>query len=94
MIYTPRYSDWIHKRDVDLESLPEHLLSLISTFQSAHDAWENATEDEQAKYIKVLRSTDAYISAVLFSHLGNNPKSNSEDDKLKALLSKAADLDF
>lgn len=94
MIYLPRYIEWTHNRDADINKLPEHLLALISRYQSAHDTWEKATEEEQAKYIKALRLTDAYITAVLFNHLGNNPKSNSEDDKLRALLSKAADLDF
>lgn len=94
MNYSPRYTEWIHDRDVNLETLPESLLSLISCYQSALLSWENATEEEQAIYRKALESTDAYISAMLFKQFGNNPKSNEEDDKLKALLSKAADLDF
>lgn len=95
MNYTPRYLNWIENRnDIDLDSLSEYLPPLISCFESALNTCEKATEEEQAKYIKVLILTDAYISALLFHHLGDNPSPNIDDDKLKALLSKAADLDF
>ena len=63
MIYLPRYNEWISNREADLNKLPEHLLMLISSFQSTLDSWENAAEEDQAKYMKILRSTDAYISA-------------------------------
>ncbi len=95
MNYTPRYSDWIeHRDDVDLETLPEKLISLIAAYQSALLTWENASEKEQAIYQKAIETTDAYISVQLKRYFGDPPNSNADDDKLKALLSKAADLDF
>lgn len=94
MIYLPRYNEWISNREADLNKLPEHLLMLISSFQSTLDSWENAAEEDQAKYMKILRSTDAYISAMLSEHFGDSQNTTTEDDKLKALISKAADLDF
>ena len=93
MNYTPRYTEWIAQRDVNLEDLPESLLLLITCYQAAYQSWENAQENDQARYRTALESTDAYIAACLEKHFGN-PKSDLEEDKLKALLSKAADLDF
>ena len=95
MTYTPRYTDWIDNRDdVDLETLPEKFLLLISAYQAAFRSWESAPEKEQSLYRKALEATDAYISVQLKMYFGDPEKSNSEDKKLKALLSKAADLDF
>lgn len=95
MNYAPRYLAWTENRDdIDLDTLPKKLLTLIAAYQSAFRSWENASEKEQTLYRDSIELTDAYLSSQLRVYIGDPPNSDADDDKLKALLSKAADLDF
>jgi hypothetical protein len=105
MHYSPKYTYWLYKAGITVEVLPSELLQLIEQYEKVisllqiENHTENQTENEteQISYQKALEQTDAYISARIYNQYADKFKQiiqSDEQQKLKALMDKAADLDF
>lgn len=94
MNYTPRYTYWLYKANVLLNELPGVFTNLIIQYEKAYALWQDANESEQKKYKKIVEQTDAFISAKIVTLYQTQINEQNESDTLKALMSKAADLDF
>lgn len=94
MNYTPRYTYWLYRANVRVSDLPNELTVLIQQFDKAFLAWQEATDQKQQGYRKIVEQCDAFISAKLFSLFEKQINEQNESDTLKDLLDKAADLDF
>jgi mevalonate kinase len=94
MNYTPRYTYWLYKANVKTNQLPEELAELIRQYESAVAVWQEAKENEQEPYKKVVENTDAFISAKLYTLYETQINQQNDSDKLKELMNKAAELDF
>ncbi len=94
MNYTPRYTYWLFKANVKTNQLPVELAGLIRQYEIAVAKWQDAKESEQKLYKTIVENTDAFISAKIYTLFETQINEQTESDKLKDLLSKAADLDF
>lgn len=94
MNYTPHYTYWLYKANVPLNELPGDLFQLVQQYEKAVALWQDAKEHEQKKYQKIVEQTDAFISAKIYTLYETHINKDNESDKLKALIDKAADLDF
>jgi hypothetical protein len=94
MNYTPHYTYWLYKANVQNDQLPEELAELIRQYETALAIWQDAKESEQSPFRNIIENTDAVISARLYTLYETQINQQNESDKLKELMSKAADLDF
>ncbi len=94
MNYTPRYMYWLYKANVQLSSLPIELDALIEQYEKSFTLWQETDETEQKSFMKIVEQADAFISAKIYTLYESQINQQSENDRLKELMSKAADLDF
>ncbi|MBA2613343.1 MAG: hypothetical protein H0U95_15350 [Bacteroidetes bacterium] len=94
MNYTPRYTYWLYKANVKTNQLPPELAELINQYESAVAVWQEAKQNEQEPYKKMVENTDAFISAKLYTLYETQINQQNDSDKLQELMNKAAELDF
>lgn len=94
MSYTPRYTYWLYKANVQINELSGELTDLISQYEKTFAKWQDAKESEQNRYKKIIEHTDAFISAKVYTLYETQINQQTESDILKELMSKADDLDF
>ncbi len=94
MSYTPRYSYWLYKANVQVNKLPGELADLIRQYEKTFALWQDAKENEQNRYKKIVEHTDAFISVKVYTLFETQINQQTESDILKELMSKADDLDF
>lgn len=94
MNYTPRYTYWLYKANAKLNDLPTELSALIQQYETSFALWQEAKEMEQQSFLKIVEQADAFISAKIYTLYESRINPQSENDRLKELMSKADDLDF